>query len=115
MDGLSRLLCLGLERTPAADMIEGTAAMWVQAVTHGRAFDRNLDAPRFRNAFVTMAATRTTWPAPLHFIEAMPRRDQLALTKQHVPADPAIAAAAIAEVTEMLRGKTAAAEQGGEP
>lgn len=112
MDGLSRLLCLGLERTPASDMIEGTAAMWVQAVTHDRAFDRGLDAPRFRHAFVTLAATRTTWPAPMHFIEAMPRRDQLALTKQHIPADPAKAAAAIAEVSEILRGKTAASEQG---
>lgn len=109
LDGLSKLLCLGLERTPAADMIAGTAMAWVQAVTHERVFDRELDTPRFRRAFILLSATRTTWPAPLHFMEAMPKREQLALTRQHVPADPERAQAAISEIASVLSGKSAAA------
>ena len=103
MDGLSKLLCLGLERTPAADMIEGTAMMWVESLSDGRVWDEALDAPRFRKAFVLLARTRTSWPAPTHFLEALPPREQLALTKQPIPADPARAAAAIAEVERMLK------------
>ena len=103
MDGLSKLLCLGLERTPAADMIEGTAMMWVESLSDGRVWDETLDAPRFRKAFVLLARTRTSWPAPTHFLEALPHREQLALTKQPIPADPERAAAAIAEVERMLK------------
>jgi hypothetical protein len=103
MDGLSKLLCLGLDRTPASDMIEGTAMMWVESLSDGRVWDQQLDAPRFRKAFVILARTRTSWPAPVHFLEAIPPREQLALTKQPIPADPERAAAAIAEVERMLR------------
>ena len=53
LDGLSRLLCLGLDRTPAADMIAGTAAAWAEAITTGRTFDAARDRSRFRSAFVT--------------------------------------------------------------
>lgn len=102
MDGLSRLLCLSLERTPAADLIEGTAAMWCEAVTHERVFDERLDAPRFRAAFSTLARTRTSWPAPLHFLEAMPPREQLALTKQPIKADPERAAKYMADIATAL-------------
>ena len=76
---------------------------WTEAVTHGKAFDEQLDADRFRKAFVTMAATRTTWPAPADFIAALPAREQLALAKQTIKADPARAAAACAEIAEAFR------------
>ena len=75
-------------------------------------WDADLDAPRFRAAFRVLCSTRRAWPVPQDLIDAMPPRDQLALTKQAIPADPERAAAAIAEVTAMLRGKDAAAEQG---
>lgn len=88
LDGLSRLLCLGLDRTPAMDLIEGTAAMWVEALTDDRVWDQQLDGPRFRKAFVKLSQTRRQWPAPADFLEAMPPREQLALTKQPIPADP---------------------------
>lgn len=115
LTGLQKLYCLGLERTPAAEVLQGTAATWCEAVTTGRVFDRDLDTARIRRAFVTLASTRTSWPAPVHFIEALPQREQLALTKQPIPADPARAAAAVEEVRRMLSGKDVAAEQGGEP
>jgi hypothetical protein len=124
LDGLSKLLCLGLDRTPASDMIAGTAMMWHAAITDGRVWDEKLDAERFRRAFIVLAQRRRTWPAPADFIEALPARAQLVLTKQPIPANPARAAAALREVEAMLKprraqpdahpvtGKDAAAEQG---
>lgn len=121
LTGLQKLYCLGLERTPAGEILPGTAEAWVEAVTTGRAFDRELDTPRIRRAFVSLSATRTTWPAPAHFVDALPPREQLALTRQSNPADPERAAAAMAEIAELLKkplgdrpvsGKDAAAEQG---
>lgn len=93
-------------------MIEGTALAWCEALTDGREWNQSLDAPRFRRAFVMLARTRTHWPAPLHFVEALPAREQLALSKQPIPANPARAAAAIADIRRSLTGKDAAAEQG---
>ena len=94
-------------------MIEGTAAIWIRAITEGKAYDQDMDTPRIRKAFVTLAATRTTWPAPLHFVECLPPREQLQLTRESRKADPERAAAAMAEVESLLtHGKGAAA--GGE-
>lgn len=94
-------------------MIAGTAAMWVEVFAAGRLLDRDLDAPRIRQAFRTLAATRDTWPAPRNFVEAFnaTTRQQAALTKQHVPARPETVAAAVAEVEAVFRvdGKTLAA------
>jgi hypothetical protein len=105
LDGLSRLLCLSLDRTPATDLIEGTAAMWVTAITKGRVWEQQFDAPRFRDAFATLALTRRTWPAPADFLEALPPRAQLALTKQPIKASPERAARAYEELGNLLRMK----------
>ena len=110
--GLQRLACLSLDRTPAAEMLPGTAQAWIEALTDGRTWDRERDEQRVRRAFVVLSKTVRRWPAPVEFVEALPRPEQLALAKQPIPADPQRAAAAIAEVTAMLSGKDAAAEQG---
>ena len=110
--GLQRLACLSLDRTPAAEMLPGTAQAWIEALTDGRAWERERDEQRVRRAFVVLSKTVRRWPAPVEFVEALPRPEQLALAKQPIPADPQRAAAAIAEVTAMLSGKDAAAEQG---
>lgn len=93
-------------------MLPGTAQAWIEALTDGRAWDRERDEQRVRRAFVVLSKTVRRWPAPVEFVEALPRPEQLALAKQPIPADPQRAAAAIAEVTAMLSGKDAAAEQG---
>lgn len=103
LDGLSKLLCLSLERSPAADMIAGTAAAWVEAVTFGREWVESRDRPRFRAAFVTLANTREQWPAPKHFIEAMPAAPApLALVREHKPASPEAARKAVERITSLL-------------
>lgn len=103
LDGLSKLLCLSLERSPAADMIAGTAAAWVEAVTFGREWVESRDRPRFRAAFVTLANTREQWPAPKHFIEAMPAAPSpLALVRDRRPADPEVTRKAVERITALL-------------
>lgn len=103
LDGLSKLLCLSLERSPAADMIAGTAAAWVEAVTFGREWVESRDRQRFRAAFVTLANTREQWPAPKHFIEAMPAAPSpLALVRDRRPADPEVARKAVEKITALL-------------
>lgn len=103
LDGLSKLLCLSLERSPAADMIAGTAAAWVEAVTFGRDWVESRDRQRFRAAFVTLANTREQWPAPKHFIEAMPAAPSpLALVRDRRPADPEVVRKAVEKIAAML-------------
>lgn len=94
---------MGLDREPASELAEGTVAAWVEAVVTGKVWEEHLDAPRFRKAFTVLAQTRSVWPTPKDFMEAMPGREQLALTKQTIPADPARAEAAIAEIAKLLR------------
>lgn len=102
MTGFQKLLCLGLERTPATDLIEGTVLTWREVVCQGRSFEERLDASRFHRAFVTLAATRTSWPAPIDFLTALPERDQLQLVRQSTKADPERAAAACAVIAREL-------------
>ena len=109
LTGFQKLLCLGLDRQPAGEVLPGTAQAWVEAITFNREFDEAQDAPRFRRAFVQLAATRITWPAPRDFLDALPPRDQLLLARESRKADPVRAAAYCAEATEMLTGKMAAA------
>lgn len=73
-------------------MIAGTAAAWVEAVTTGRKFDEARDRPRFRAAFVTLAQTRESWPAPRHFLDALPRVEKTAIGYEVKPTSPKDAA-----------------------
>ena len=84
-------------------MIAGTAAAWVEAITTGRQFDEARDRPRFRAAFVTLAQTRESWPAPRHFLDALPRVEQAAIGYEVKPATREQAAAAMARINELLK------------
>jgi hypothetical protein len=70
---MQKLLPLSLESTPAAEVMPGTALAWHEVLVHGRAFDPARDRPRFREAFRTLAARQRRWPAPVDFLEALPR------------------------------------------
>jgi hypothetical protein len=79
MDGLSALIALRLKNTPAEDMIELTADIWVRAFRQ-RVFIPEVDEPRIRAAFDRIFPRIREWPAPLDVIELMPvRPPQLAL------------------------------------
>jgi hypothetical protein len=69
-------------------MIAGTAAAWVEAITTGRKFEESRDRARFRAAFVTLAQTRESWPAPRHFLDALPRVEQTAIRYESKPLSP---------------------------
>lgn len=75
LDGLSALVALRLRNTPAEDMIELTADIWVRAFRQ-RAFIREVDEPRIRAAFDRVFPTLREWPAPLDVIELMPPRPE---------------------------------------
>jgi hypothetical protein len=92
-----------LDRTPASDLIEGTILAWAEAITAGRAWDQERDAPRIREAFVTLARTRRQWPAPADFLEAVPRVRVELKALPRSPSDPAKAAAAIEAARKALR------------
>ncbi len=77
-----------MDRTPATDLIPGTVRAWHEAVTTGRDWDQGRDAPRIRAAFVTLAQTRESWPAPRHFLDALPRIEQAAIRYESKPLSP---------------------------
>ena len=99
---MQKLYLLSLDHTPAAELLAGTAQAWHEAITADRAYDEARDAPRFRAAFLTLAQTRTNWPAPRHFLDALPRVERAALGYEVKPASREEAAAAIARCRAML-------------
>lgn len=102
LTGLQKLACLSLDRTPAAELLTATARVWHEAITDGRAFDEQRDAPRIRQAFRTLANTREQWPAPKHLIDALPKIEQGAIGYEVKPASPEEAARRMAEIRATL-------------
>lgn len=102
LNGLTKLLSLGLDRTPASDVIEVTVGTWHEAITTGRKFDEARDAPRIRAAFVTLAQTIERWPQPKHFLDAMPRVEQAAISYEVKPLPPEEAAQRLADIRRIL-------------
>lgn len=70
--GMQRLLCLSLDHTPAAEMIDGAARAWLQSVLGVRDWDYLHDSGAVREAFLRIQRTRTRWPAPADFLAALP-------------------------------------------
>lgn len=94
---------MGLDRTPAADLVQITAATWIEATTANTHWERERDTPRIRQAFATLARTREQWPAPRHFMDAVPRIELKAIARQYRPASPEVVAQARAEMEAWLR------------
>lgn len=72
LTGLQKLYTLSLDRTPAADVLPGTASTWVEALTMGRNWDQQRDTPRIREAFARMKLDAQRWPSPRDFLDALP-------------------------------------------
>lgn len=77
-NGLQALLSLRLKNTPAEDMIELTADIWVQAFLHrlGTSTIECIDGPRIREGFRRIFGQIREWPAPIDVIERMPARPE---------------------------------------
>lgn len=92
LTGLQKLSCLSLDRTPAAEMLPGTAQAWLEAITDGKAWDERRDADRIAAAFRTLARTARRWPLPAEFLDALPKVEQQALGYEVKPTSPEEAA-----------------------
>lgn len=75
-EGLQALLSLRLKNTPAEDMIELTADIWVAAIGQ-KVSDERLDAARIAEGFRRIFPLIREWPAPIQVIELMPARPRL--------------------------------------
>lgn len=51
----------------------GTALAWHEVLVHSRRFEPARDRQRFREAFRTLASRQRRWPAPVDFLDALPR------------------------------------------
>ena len=76
MFGLQKLLALQLERSPALEPLDKTGLVWMEAIGHNRCLTDE-DAPRFREAFVRLAARCKSWPSPVALLEVLPERPPL--------------------------------------
>ncbi|WP_454993695.1 hypothetical protein [Cardiobacterium hominis] len=76
MLGLQKLLALQLERSPALEILAKTGLVWIEAIGYERCF-ADEDAPRFREAFVRLAARCKSWPSPVALLEVLPDRPPL--------------------------------------
>ena len=76
--GLAALVALRLDGHPAADMVEATAQVWVQALWPTRAWAQDLDNARIGEAFRQITLNETRWPAPAVFLRHLPARAPVA-------------------------------------
>jgi hypothetical protein len=106
LNGLQKLFCLSLDRTPAAEMLPGTASAWLEAITDGLVYDRGRDANRLRRGFVILAKTVRRWPSPVEYLEAVPKYEAPAIGYETKPVSEEQAAANIARLKSMLTGVT---------
>jgi len=102
---MQKLLPLSLESTPASEVMPGTALAWHEVLVHGRAFDQARDLPRFREAFRTLAGRQRRWPAPVDFLEALPRIETSRTSEPKLDSDASreFAAKHIADLTALLK------------
>lgn len=101
--GLVKLLSLRLRGCPPDDVIELTARTWLETLVDGRQWEQARDEDRFRAAFVLLARTCEAWPAPKHFLDALPPVKPLrAIEREHRPATPEQVAAHAEKIRAVL-------------
>jgi hypothetical protein len=88
LDGFAYLYALGLEGTPAAEVVEQSVSTWLRTIaSQPLAWDEELDSTRLRVAFETVAASARRWPAPALVLGAMGPRPKRA-EAQRLAASP---------------------------
>ena len=103
LNGLQKLFCLSLDRTPAAEMLPGTAQAWLEAITDGKAWEQGRDADRIAAGFCTLARIARRWPAPAEFLDVLPPvADLPAIGYEAKPASPEVAREHAERIRAML-------------
>jgi hypothetical protein len=69
--GLRSLLVLGLDRTPAAEVLPETIRVWTEDLWRGRGWSES-DLSRIEQAFWSLRKTSRIWPQMADFMEALP-------------------------------------------
>ncbi len=62
---MQRLMCIGLEGQPSAEMITGTGRIWIEVLSQ-------YSPERLAVAFNTIERTANRWPTPAKIIESLP-------------------------------------------
>lgn len=75
---------------------------WLEALTTGRVWDQERDTARIRQAFVLLAQTQRTWPAPRDFLDALPPSPMPVLRLARPASNPEVAKKALAEIGRMV-------------
>lgn len=77
VSGLQFLMSLGLNGTPAAEVVRLTATAWITALWEGGpAWDEQADNARLERAFMALAVKAERWPAPRALLDHLPPRAQ---------------------------------------
>jgi hypothetical protein len=75
IEGIQGLLVMRLEGAPAADTINATVDMWLEALMAcGTTWQEDLDAARVTEAFRQLTHRREQWPPPRTLLNVMPAR-----------------------------------------
>jgi hypothetical protein len=102
--GFQKLLTLRLKNTPADEVIEGTLATWIEALSVNRVWLEERDVTRIQAAFRVLCQHCDYWPAISDFVNALPAAEQLpALPEPRV--SPEVARENLAKIKAMLTKK----------
>lgn len=76
IEGVQLLLLLSLPGTPAAETVSGTALAWVDLLwgNNGQHWQEKPDTQRLREAFRSLGAASSRWPAPSELRQHLPAR-----------------------------------------
>ncbi|WP_311515314.1 hypothetical protein [Oligella urethralis] len=102
--GFQKLLTLRLKNTPADEVIEGTLATWIDALSNNRVWNEQRDTPRLQAAFRTLCQYSEAWPSIHEFLNALPAPEPLAALPEP-KVSPEVALENIAKIKEMLTKK----------
>ena len=96
------MLCLSLEGQPAAEVIAGTAEIWLQRLGH-------ITPGRLSAAFDVIEANAMRWPTPAAIREALPTYWPPSELKRpsnvrQIPVDPEQAKRSEARIKAMIEG-----------
>lgn len=106
--GLRSLLVLGLDRTPAAEVLPETIRVWTDDLWRGRGWTE-FDVGRIEHAFRVLRQTSRIWPQMADFVDALPAppRPQILppppLTPEQEARRKAAAAEGLAKLERLLR------------